>query len=83
MGTGNIPSFGLALAIATSSWIDELRNIHGGSPLGSLGLRDGDRRLAMSPSQAAGRLRGRGRLERVVVALARRGRPISPVYASI
>lgn len=52
----------------------ELRNIRAGTPLYLLGLRTGDRVLAIATEN------GEGTLERVQVAIERRGRPISLVY---
>lgn len=54
----------------------ELRNIRRGTPLYLLGLRNGDRVLAIAT-------RGRLEIERVAVTIQRRGRPLALVYEII
>jgi hypothetical protein len=54
----------------------ELRNIRRGTPLYLLGLRNGDRVLAIAT-------RGQPEIERVAVTIERRGRPLALVYEII
>jgi hypothetical protein len=54
----------------------ELRNIRRGTPLYLLGLRNGDRVLAIAT-------RGQPRIERVAVTIERRGQPLALVYEII
>ena len=54
----------------------ELRNIHAGTPLWLLGLRTGDRLLAIAT-------RGEPELERVDLTIERRGRPVALSYELI
>jgi hypothetical protein len=64
----------------------ELRNIRHGTPLYLLGLRNGDRVLALFTAprpDEVGASRSRPEIERLVVTLERRGQPLALVYEII
>lgn len=66
----------LAIAGARAQQSIQLRNIHAGTPLWLLGLRTGDRLVAIST-------RGEPELERVELAIERRGRAVALSYELI
>ncbi|PRP95186.1 hypothetical protein [Enhygromyxa salina] len=65
-----------AMSEASAGRAIELRNIHSGTPLWLLGLRNGDRLLAIST-------RGEVELDHVELSIERRGRPLALSYELI